>query len=62
MRKLKQTSKTWLAAVAALTLSMTAAQAKFVCGNVSGTWSKADSPIIVTCDIIVPPGETLTIE
>jgi Right handed beta helix region len=31
-------------------------------GAVSGTWTKRDSPFIVTGDIVVPYGETLTIE
>ena len=31
-------------------------------GEVSGTWTKADSPIRVQGEIIVPDGETLTIE
>lgn len=33
-----------------------------VCGNVSGTWTKANSPYVVTCDLIVPAGQTLTIQ
>jgi hypothetical protein len=36
--------------------------ATFVCGNVSGTWTKANSPYVVTCSLIVPTGQTLTIQ
>jgi len=34
----------------------------FVCGNVSGTWTKANSPYLATCSLIVPAGETLTMQ
>lgn len=31
-------------------------------GSVSGVWTLAESPYVVTCDLTVPAGETLTIE
>ena len=31
-------------------------------GNVSGTWTRAESPHVVTADVLVPAGQTLTIE
>lgn len=63
MRKLKQTSQTWLAALMALGLSLNLALADtFVCGNVSGTWTKAGGRYIVTCNLTVPSGQTLTIQ
>ncbi|WP_373514673.1 hypothetical protein [Persicitalea sp.] len=33
-----------------------------VSGNVSGTWTKANSPYIITSDVTVPAGQTLTIQ
>ena len=64
MRKIKYTSPIWLlAAIAALGLITNLAQAStFVSGTVSGTWAKTGSPYIATGNLIVPSGQTLTIQ
>ena len=54
MGKIKQTSQTWLAALAALGLSAILAQAQTtVSGYVSGTWTQTGSPYVVVGDVLV---------
>src|SRR5262249_23624240 len=36
--------------------------ATFISGNQSGTLYQSNSPYVVTSDLVVPPGQTLTIE
>jgi hypothetical protein len=45
-----------------ITINLAAAYGTTVCGDASGHWDVAGSPYIVTCDITVPHGSTLTIE
>jgi hypothetical protein len=49
-----------LACFLALTLNSHAST--FVSGNVSGTWAKTGSPYVVTGNLTVPGGQTLTIQ
>ncbi len=46
----------------ALGLASQAVASTFVCGNVSGTWTKTGSPYIATCNLTVPAGQSLTIQ
>ena len=63
MLKLKRATSIWLAALAAFGLSATLAGAStIVSGNVSGTWTKNGSPYIVTGNVTVPSGQTLTLQ
>ncbi len=54
----------WRAGIALLLLLYLASQSwaqTLVCGNISGTWTSAGNPYIVTCDATIPAGQTLTI-
>lgn len=64
MRKVKQTSQTWLAVLAALGLAAVSVQAQTVvtCPTIpTSIWSPLGSPYIIPCDTTLPSGSTLTI-
>ena len=52
----------WLIIVSLISIPSSLAQTNIPWGNVSGTWTKANSPYYVNGEITVPDGETLTIE
>jgi hypothetical protein len=55
----------WRVAMCLLTLAgslQVVHAATYVCGDVWDSWTKANSPYVATCDLIVPGGQTLTIQ
>ena len=63
---IKQNLKSVYGFLVALTLLLAMAcqsrASSFVSGSVSGTWNTAGSPYVVTGNLTVPPGQTLTIQ